>query len=247
MLTKSGIILAGGTGSRLAPLNSLFNKHMVPVYNKFIIDYPLDTLRNLGVKNVTVVLGGSHFSQVVSHIKDGSHLGMKVNYVYQDKPIGIAQAINLCERFVCQDDHFVTVLGDNIFENPIKLNTDCTTGAQVILHKHAELNRFGVASIANNKIVKLEEKPLILDPSLDNYAITGCYIFDNQFFRYFSRLQPSARGEYEITDIIRLYNQDHDLGFTFLDGMWSDAGTHESINFVNNFFYQKFHRNSEVF
>lgn len=241
MLIKSGIILAGGTGSRLAPLNSLFNKHMVPVYNKFIIDYPLDTLKNLGVKNVTVVLGGNHFSQVVSHIKDGHHLGMQVNYVYQDKPIGIAQAINLCERFVSRDDHFVTVLGDNIFENPIKVDT-VPTGCKVVLHKHPELHRFGVASLRDYKIHKLQEKPKVLDTSYENYAVTGCYVFDREFFRYFSQLKLSDRGEYEITDVINSYNKDNDLGYVFVDGMWSDAGTHESINFVNNFFYQKFHR-----
>jgi glucose-1-phosphate thymidylyltransferase len=239
MHVKSGIILAGGTGSRLAPLNTLFNKHLVPVYNKFIIDYPLDTLRSMGVTNLTVVLGGSHFSQVVSHIKDGSHLGMTANYVYQEKPIGIAQAINLCERFVAQDDNFVTILGDNIFEKSIQLNSKAEVGSQIVLHKHPELNRFGVAGIKNNKIISIAEKPQVLDQSLDNYAVTGCYIFDRQFFKFFRQLKPSARGEYEITDIIKMYNQENDLSYTFVDGMWSDAGTHESINYVNNFFYQK--------
>jgi len=243
MKITSGIILAGGTGSRLAPLNTLFNKHLVPVYNKFIIDYPLQTLKQLGVKNLTVVLGGSHFSQIVSHIKDGYHLNMTINYVYQDKPVGIAQAINLCERFVSQDKRFVTLLGDNIFENPIQLVNN-SYPSQIILHKHPNLNRFGVASIENNKITKIEEKPLALDARLDNYAITGCYIFDRQFFKFFENIVPSARGEYEITDIIRLYNQNNDLGFSVTNGMWSDAGTHESINFVNNFFYQKYHHNS---
>ncbi len=238
MSINSGIILAGGTGSRLAPLNDLFNKHMIPVYNKFIIDYPLDTLKNLGVKNVTVVLGGSHFSQVVSHVKDGSHLGMSVNYVYQDKPLGIAQAINLCEKYVVQSDKFVTILGDNIFENSIKLNEN-SYGAQIVLHNHQDLHRFGVAGLNGNKIISLNEKPKVIDEGLSNYAITGCYIFDNDFFRYFQSLKPSARGEYEIIDIIRLYHADQNLRYSFVDGMWSDAGTHESINFVNNFFYNK--------
>lgn len=239
MQVKSGIILAGGTGSRLAPLNNLLNKHMVPVYNKFIIDYPLDTLKNMGVTNVTVVLGGSHFSQVVSHVKDGSQLGMSVNYVYQDKPSGIAQAISLCERYVTQEDNFVTILGDNIFENPIKLNPSSMTGAQVVLHKHPDLHRFGVAGIRDNKIIRIEEKPKVIDSAFDNYAITGCYVFDHEFFEYFSYAQPSARGEYEITDIINSYNRENDLGYIFVNGMWSDAGTHESINFVNNYFYKK--------
>lgn len=241
MMIDSGIILAGGTGSRLAPLNNLFNKHLVPVYNKFIIDYPLDTLKNLGVKNLTVVLGGNHFSQVVSHIKDGNHLGMTVNYVYQDKAAGIAQAINLCQRFVGKD--FIVILGDNIFEKPVVLNEDFTSGAQIVLHKHAELNRFGVAGISydTQKIVSLQEKPKLLSNSTDNYAVTGCYKFDSKFFEYFKELKPSERGEYEIIDIIAEYGYDDSLGYTFVDGMWSDAGTHESINYVNNFFYQHNH------
>jgi glucose-1-phosphate thymidylyltransferase len=238
MKITSGIILAGGTGSRLAPLNTLYNKHLVPVYNKFIIDYPLETLRSMGIQHLTVVLGGAHFNQVVSHIKDGHHLGIEVNYVYQEKPSGISQAINLCQRFINKNESFVTLLGDNIFENPITIkNTE--SPAQVVLHKHLELKRFGVASIQNDKIIKIEEKPKYLDEKLDNYAITGCYVFDSEFFDFFSYLKPSDRGEYEITDIIRMYSQSKKLDYSFVDGMWSDAGTHESINFVNNFFYKK--------
>lgn len=242
MQVTSGIILAGGTGSRLAPLNNLFNKHLVPVYNKFIIDYPIETIRGLGVKNLTVVLGGSHFSQVVSHLKDGSHLDLNINYVYQEKPSGIAQAVNLCERYI--DGDFVVALGDNIFENPVVLNDEFQTGAQIVLHKHPELNRFGVAGInpATQKIISLSEKPKVLAGDTDNYAITGCYKFDRKFFDYFKELKPSERGEYEIVDIIAEYGYDDALGYTFVDGMWSDAGTHESINFVNNFFYHKEHK-----
>jgi len=239
MKVTTGIILTGGTGSRLAPLNSLFNKHLVPVYNKFIVDYPIETLRNTGVTNLTVVLGGAHFSQVVSHLRDGSHLGMKINYVYQDKPMGIAQAINMCQPFV--DDlfnQFVVILGDNIFENPVNF-TNSEKSAQMVLHKHPELNRFGVASYSGDDLVGITEKPKIIDDKLDNYAITGCYLFDHQFFNFFKRLVPSARGEYEITDIIKMYAVEGNLDRTFVDGMWSDAGTHESINFVNNFFYNK--------
>lgn len=250
MAIENGIILAGGTGSRLAPLTSLFNKHMVPVYNKFIIDYPVETIKNIGtftkIKNLTIVLGGDHFSQVVSHLQDGEKFGLNINYVYQSKPIGIAQGINLCEPFI--KDEFVVVLGDNIFEKPIKFIEDDSShttrppgGAQIVLHKHPELHRFGVASVdrQTKKIAHIVEKPKVIDSEYDNFAITGCYKFDRKFFEYFKKLKPSARGEYEITDVIDCYNADNTLDYTFVNGLWSDAGTHESINFVNNFFYYK--------
>lgn len=237
MAIENGIILAGGTGSRLAPLTSLFNKHMVPVYNKFIIDYPVETIKNIGIKNLTIVLGGDHFSQVVSHLQDGSKWGLSINYVYQSKPVGIAQGINLCEPFI--KDKFVVVLGDNIFENPINFGDG--EAAQIVLHKHQELHRFGVASIdrETKKIVNIIEKPKTINEQYDNFAITGCYLFDRQFFEFFKELKPSARGEYEITDIIDHYNKADKLQYTRVNGLWSDAGTHESINFVNNFFYYK--------
>lgn len=241
MRIGSAIILAGGTGSRLAPLNSQFNKHMIPVYNKFIIDYPIETLRKLGVKHLTVVLGGQHYEQVVAHLKDGQHLGMQINYVYQNAPSGIAQAINLCRPFVEHKDSFITILGDNIFENAIQFDEEADAKAQIVLHKHAELHRFGVASVIEGQIVKIEEKPKDIDPQYENYAIAGCYLFDSQFFKFFTHLKPSARNEYEIVDIIKMYNDQNDLGYGFVDGLWSDAGTHESINFVNNFFYRKEH------
>lgn len=249
MAIENGIILAGGTGSRLAPLTSLFNKHMVPVYNKFIIDYPVETIKNIGIKNLTIVLGGDHFSQVVSHLQDGEKFGLNINYVYQSKPIGIAQGINLCESFI--KDRFVVVLGDNIFEKPINFQIDDSShsryrdgipeGAQIVLHKHPELHRFGVASInrETKKIENIVEKPKTINMDYDNYAITGCYMFDRQYFEFFKKLKPSARGEYEITDIIAQYNAHDKLNYTQVNGLWSDAGTHESINFVNNFFYYK--------
>ncbi len=252
MKVTTGILLTGGTGSRLAPLNSLFNKHLIPVYNKFIVDYPIETLRSAGVTNLTVVLGGNHFSQVVSHLRDGSHLGMKINYVYQDKPMGIAQAINMCGASIPSvpitnrlfaHQKIMVILGDNIFENPIDF-TDSDKPAQIVLHNHPELTRFGVASYDGDDLIKIVEKPKVIDKQYDNFAITGCYIFDYQFFNFFKKLKPSARGEYEITDIIRMYADLEELDRSFVNGMWSDAGTHESINYVNNFFYNKYHGNT---
>lgn len=236
---KNGIVLAGGTGSRLFPLTHVINKHLLGVNGQFIIDYPINTLKNMGCENVTIILGGAHFSQVVGYLQDGARYGMNFNYVYQGEPKGIAHAISLCKQQIGQDDNFAVVLGDNIFENPISWQNSEENNAQVVLHKHKELNRFGVASIKDNKIVNIEEKPKVIDTSYDNYAITGCYLFTNQYFDFFKEMKPSARGEYEITDIIHKYNSLNKLTWTNVNGLWSDTGTHESIAFVNNYFYGK--------
>lgn len=241
---KNGIILAGGTGSRLYPLTHVVNKHLLGVDGKFIIDYPLNTLKNMGCQDVTVILGGNHFSQVVDHLKDGSKYGLNINYVYQGEPKGIAHAINLCKRFVYDDSDFSVILGDNIYEKPIHWNNpDWKTNprAQIVLADHPELNRFGVASFdpISNEIVKIEEKPKTLNLELTNLAITGCYLFTPQFFEYFAEMKPSARGEYEITDVIRMYLRDKNLSWTKTTGLWSDAGTHESVEYVNQYFYNK--------
>lgn len=239
-MIKNGIILAGGTGSRLYPLTHVVNKHLLGVNGQFIIDYPINTLKQMGIENITVILGGMHFSQVVGYLQDGSRYGLNFNYVYQGEPKGISHAISLCKRYVNDADQFAVVLGDNIFEKPI--TWDSSYPAQIVLHHHPELNRFGVASLSSSpssKILKIEEKPKKLDNRYNNYAITGCYLFDNQYFNYFKETSPSARGEYEITDIIYKYNVANKLGWVTIDGLWSDAGTHQSISYVNNYFYNK--------
>ncbi len=240
---RNGIILSGGNGTRLAPLTQVVNKHLLGVNGKFVIDYPINTLKEMGCQNITVVLGGDHFAQVAGYLQDGSRYGLNLNYVYQAEPKGIAHAINLCKRFVYDDADFSVILGDNIFENKIKWNNPdgkTNPGAQIVLTEHSELNRFGVCSIdVNNKICKIEEKPKVLDPIYTNLAITGCYLFTPKFFKYFEEIKPSARREYEITDIIRKYYEEDNLSWTKLDGLWSDAGTHQSIAHVNNYFYNK--------
>jgi glucose-1-phosphate thymidylyltransferase len=240
---KNGIILAGGTGSRLFPLTHVVNKHLLGVNGKFVIDYSINTLKNMGCEDVTVILGGAHFSQVVGYLQDGARYGLNLNYVYQGEPKGIAHAINLCKRFVYDDADFSVILGDNVYENTISWNNPNWRNqpkAQIVLAEHPELNRFGVASFdSNNEIVKIEEKPKNLDPNLTNLAITGCYLFTPEYFEYFKQIKPSPRGEYEITDIINKYLDDGNLSWTKIDGLWSDAGTHESIAYVNNYFYNK--------
>jgi glucose-1-phosphate thymidylyltransferase len=233
-----GIILTGGTGSRLLPQTKLFNKHMLSLNERFIIDYPLASLKHLGVTDLIVVLGGNHFSQVVDYIKNGEEFGFNsTNYVYQEKPSGIAQAINLCQPFI--KGNFSVILGDNIYECPLTWSSADDSHAQIMLANHSDLTRFGVASIKNNKIVNIVEKPKTLNQNWLNLAISGCYFFTPQFFDYFKNLQPSARGEYEITDIISKYLEHGKLTYSMVHGLWSDAGTHESINFINNYFYQK--------
>ena len=235
MKVRNAVLLAGGTGSRIQPLTSLFQKHLIPIHNKFLIDYPLTTLQNLEIENTTIVMGGDHFDQIVAHVKDGSKYNMSVNYVYQEKAIGIAQGINLCKNFI--KDDFVVILGDNIFDEPVRFKD--SDKAQILLYKHKELQRFGVASIKNDKIVKIEEKPKTLSKKFENYAISGCYKFDQQYFEYFKDLKPSARNEYEITDIIQRYNENNNLDYWIYMDQWLDCGTFNSINFANNYFYER--------
>lgn len=235
MTITRGIILAGGSGTRLQPLTGSINKHMLPIHNQFIIDYPINTLKQMGIKNITIVLGGPHFSQVVSYLKDGSDRDLTFNYVYQKEAAGIAQGINICEQYVEHDDQFIVCLGDNVFQNPIvwssKLNIHNPHCAKIALYKHPELNRFGVATLdQKKKIISLQEKPQSLDNTFEHYAITGCYVFDRGYFDMFRHIRKSARGEFEIVDIIRQY-LDHDaLEYTVIDGFWSDAGLFESID-----------------
>lgn len=241
---RNGIILSGGTGSRLLPLTQVINKQLLGLNGKFIIDYPIETLKRLGCEDVTVVLGGSHYPQIIGYLGDGSRYGLNFNYVYQSEPKGIAQAINLCKRFVYDDADFTVILGDNVFENKLHWsnpNWRTHPRAQIMLSDHPiDIRRFGVASLdESGNIVKIEEKPKELDPQYRNLAISGCYLFTPRFFDYFQQIVPSSRGEYEITDIIKHYLQDDNLSYSTINGLWSDVGTHESIAFVNNYLYNK--------
>ena len=242
-MAKNGIVLAGGTGSRLFPLTHVVNKHLLGVNGQFIIDYPIHTLKQMGVENLTVVLGGNHFSQVVDHLKDGGAKGMKVNYVYQGAASGIAQAINLCRRYVDDEEGFAVCLGDNIFERNVILSEYAgEMPAQIVVKQVHDPERFGVVFCnAYGHIQRFEEKPQKLDNQNTPWAITGCYVFTRKYFEYFKNLRPSARNEYEIVDIIKQYHDAGLLKYNPYEGFWSDAGTHESIAYVNNYFYQRSH------
>lgn len=235
---STGIILTGGNGSRLANITGCVNKHLISLNGKFIIDYPLTTLKNMGVTELIVVLGGSHFHQIVTYLKDGKEWGFDISYVYQDKPQGIAQAINLCKKHI--KSNFTVILGDNIFENSIEFEN--SNSAQIMLASHPSLQRFGVATLDSSKsIYKIEEKPKEIDMSATNLVISGCYRFTPEFFDYFKEISPSNRGEFEVTSIIQKYLDNKNLNYSIVNGLWSDAGTHESLGYLNHYFYAKEH------
>lgn len=230
---KNGIILTGGTGSRLFPMTTVINKHLLNVNDKFIIDYPLQTLKAIGVKNLTVVLGGNNFEQIVEYLKDGSNWGFNINYIYQKEPKGIAQAINLCKPYLLNDNNFVCILGDNLYQYPIS-NRIIDGKAKVVLTKHAELERFGVATLNNkNSIFSIKEKPVFIDENKRNYAITGCYFLNSDYFNYFNELKLSQRGEYEISEILEKYMRDDNLSYSVVKGWWIDVGTPKAIEEAN--------------
>lgn len=236
-MIKTGIILTGGEGKRLAPISNVINKHLLPVNNRFILDYPLYSLRNIGIENLIIIIGNNHPEQIVKYINDSESIGFKdIVFKIQNKPLGIAEAINQCRNVLHNEDQFIVMLGDNFFEKPLIPHK--TDKAQVFLAKHKDLKRFGVASIDKlGKIVKLEEKPKELDSNLNNYAVSGCYIFNQQYFEYFKELKPSARNEYEIIEIIQKYLNDDKLDYSFYDGIWSDLGTFESIASINTYLF----------
>lgn len=228
-MVKQACILTGGSGNRLRPFTSIASKQLYPIGDKFVVDFPLQTLKQLGVKDLVVILGGPHFQQVVQYIQDGEELGFdNVVYIFQGEPQGISQAISKCES-VITSDNFATILGDNYFGGTIEFNDPEQYGAQIVLCRHSELERFGVASIKDNKIVRMEEKPKILDNTLDQYAISGLYMLDREFFNIFRQTKKSARSEYEIVDVINHYHKNNNLGYTIMEGKWGDLGTLNSI------------------
>lgn len=242
MKPTKAIILVGGEGTRLAPFSTITNKSLFPINDKFVIDYPLNTLRQLGITDLMVILGGNNnsFAQIVSYIKDGQDFGFSsVQYCYQRKAAGISQAINLCKSFINEKEKFITILGDNVFSDPVNWNYENNT-AKVALYQTPSLHRFGVASINNyEKIIKIEEKPKTINENYKNYAITGIYSLDYRFFDFFKRTVPSARGEFEITSILEQYLAIKELDYSMVTGIWSDAGTFESARYISNYLYEQ--------
>lgn len=229
-----GIILAGGLGQRLHPLTKVTNKHLLPVGNKPMIYYPIQTLVDAGIKDILIVTGGNSAGDFLRLLGNGKDFGLKhINYTYQEKEGGIAEALGLAEHFAGKDS-IVVILGDNIIEKSIvKFVTKYKKqkyGARIILKEVPDPERFGVAEIKNGKVTNIVEKPK--NPK-SNYAVTGIYMYDSRVFQIIKTLKPSGRGELEITDVNNAYIRRREMEYDVLDGQWTDAGTFYSLMRAN--------------
>lgn len=222
-----GILLAGGTGSRLAPLTHITNKHLLPVYDRPMLFYPLATLRESGLTDILIVSGRDHLGAVTELLGSGAEHGVRLTYRVQETAGGIAQALALAEDFAAGESVAV-ILGDNIFgENFAAAAATFTTGAHIFLQKVPDPERFGVATVdAAGRVTRLVEKPAQPESDL---AQTGFYLYDAHVFEVIRQLKPSARGELEITDVNNWYLQNSRITATELTSFWSDAGTFESL------------------
>ena len=221
-----GVILAGGTGSRLYPLTKVTNKHLLPVYDKPMIYYPMETLINAGIKDIMIVSGKGHAGHFLELLGSGVDHGVHFTYEIQDKAGGIAQALSLAEDFV-DGDSVTVILGDNIFQDNIKDDVKSfKNGAKIFLKEVPDAHRFGVAELKGEKVIGIEEKPKV---PKTNFAVTGLYIYDSGVFDTIKTLKPSGRGELEITDVNNYYINKGFMEYGVLEGFWSDAGTFESL------------------
>jgi glucose-1-phosphate thymidylyltransferase len=230
-----GIILAGGTGSRLFPLTKVTNKHLLPVYDKPMIYYPLRTLINAGISEIMIVSGRGHAGHFLELLGSGMEFGVSLTYEIQETAGGIAQALGLAASWA-DDDNVAVILGDNIFQDTMKDDvTSFKRGAKIFLKKVIDAHRFGVAEIERNHVISIEEKPH--NPK-SSYAVTGLYLYDSEVFSIIRTLKPSGRGELEITDVNNAYLQKMMMQYTVLKGFWSDAGTFDSLLRASNLVQQ---------
>jgi glucose-1-phosphate thymidylyltransferase len=230
-----GVILAGGLGKRLYPLTKITNKHLLPVYDKPMIYYPLQTLINAGIEDILIVTGGNHAGDFLRLLGNGKEFGLlHLNYTYQEGEGGIAEALGLAEHF-SDYEKMVVILGDNIIEGNIaqavKDFRKQKEGARILLKEVPDPQRFGVAEIADGRIVGIEEKP---KTPKSKYAVIGIYMYDAGVFDIIRTLKPSQRGELEVTDLSNAYIEKGTMTFDFLEGWWSDAGTFESLHRTSN-------------
>ena len=230
-----GVVLAGGLGTRLRPLTSVTNKHLLPVFNQPMIYYPIQTLVNAGITDIMVVTGGSSAGDFLRLLGNGKAFGLKhLNYAYQEGEGGIADALSLVEHFAA-DEPVCVVLGDNIIEGNILSAVNAYRqqggGAKIILKKVPDPQRFGVPLLDGNNVVRIDEKPSV--PQSD-YAVIGIYMYDARVYEIIRSLEPSGRGELEITDVNNAYIERKQMTWEELEGWWTDAGTFESLLRASN-------------
>lgn len=229
MANLKGIVLAGGTGSRLKPLTKVTNKHLLPIGRKPMIYYPIEKLTSAGIDEILVVTGVEHMGDVVNLLGSGKQFRCRFTYKVQDEAGGIAQALGLAEGF-SQAGPVVVILGDNIFQAALAEYADRfraqKAGARLLLKEVAEPGRFGVAEISGDKVIGIEEKP---ERPKSNCIVTGVYFYDAAVFGIIKALKPSGRGELEITDVNNAYIARGQMAFDILQGWWTDAGTFDSL------------------
>jgi len=236
-----GVILAGGLGKRLYPLTKITNKHLLPVYNKPMIFYPIETLIDAGITDILIVTGGNFAGDFLQLLGNGKIFGLpNLNYTYQEGEGGIADALSLAEHF-SKDDKIVVILGDNIIEKSIKEQVEIfkkqKKGARILLKKVENPERFGVVEFnKKGKIKRIIEKP---EKAPSDYVVTGIYMYDSYVFEIIKTLKPSKRGELEITDVNNRYLKNGELTYGIIDGWWTDAGTFDSLLKANNLVAKK--------
>lgn len=229
-----GVILAGGKGTRLWPVTKVVSKHLLPIDNQPVIFYPITTLRNAGIKDILVVCGSEHTQQYVEVLGSGKEFGVNFSYAIQQEPGGIAQGLGLAKSFA-EGNSVALILGDNIFgddlSDAIKKFSKKEKGATVVLKEVHDPERFGVASFSKDGAIKnIVEKP---KKPASNWAVTGFYLYDNRVFDVIKTLKPSARGEYEITDVNNFYVKEGTMDHFKLKKFWVDAGTFDSLYLAN--------------
>lgn len=237
-----GVILAGGLGKRLYPLTKITNKHLLPVYNKPMIYYPIEALIDAGIEDIMIVTGGNFAGDFLQLLGNGREFGLKdLHYTYQEGEGGIADALSLAEHFV-EEDRCIVILGDNIFEKSIRSYVERykrqKEGAKIIIKEVPDPQRFGVPVIQGDKIVAIEEKP---KQPKSPYSVTGIYMYDRQIWEIIHTLVPSQRNELEITDVNNAYIAKNMLTYDILDGWWTDAGTFESLVHAQQLVSQQAH------
>ena len=225
-----GVVLAGGTGSRLFPLTKITNKHLLPIYDKPMIYYPIQTLVDAGIKDILIVTGGKNAGDFLRLLANGKHFGLThIDFTYQEGEGGIAEALNLARHFA-DNGKLCVILGDNIIEGSIRTAVEDfrrqPRGAKILLKEVQDAERFGVAEISGDRVINIEEKP---KKPKSNFAVTGFYMYDETVFDKIETLVPSNRGELEITDVNNAYIREGTMTFSYLEGWWTDAGTFESL------------------